>query len=105
MEDPMKIYVIGCLDAVLGFGLVGVHGHVVNTRSEAEQTLDEALKDPMVGIVLVTEDAADLMRSRMTQLLSQSTSPIVVEIPGPNGAASDRPSLNEVIRKAVGVKL
>lgn len=101
----MRIYVIGCLDAVLGFGLVGVHGHVVSTRTEAEQALDETLNDPTVGIVLVTEDTAGLIRSHMTQLQSQSTSPVVVEIPEPSGASPDRPSLNELIRKAVGVKL
>lgn len=101
----MKPLVIGSLDAVLGFGLVGVHGQVVTTAQEINQALDEALQDPEAGIILVTEGVAELIRPRMDQLMMRSTVPLVVEIPGPEGPCPDRPSLNEVIRRAIGVKL
>lgn len=101
----MKALVIGHQEAVLGFSLVGVHGQAVTTVEEANQALDDALSAPDVGIVLVTEDIADLIQARMDQLKLRSTVPLVVEIPGPEGPRPDRPSLSEVIKRAVGVKI
>lgn len=101
----MKPLVIGSLDAVLGFGLVGVRGWAVDTAQEANQALDEALQDPEAGIILVTEDVAELVGPRMDELMMRSTVPLVVQIPGPQGPSPDRASLSEVIRRAIGVRL
>ena len=64
----MKILVIGNQEAVLGFSLVGVHGTVVTTASDVNQALDEALAADDIGIILVTEDVAELIGARMEQL-------------------------------------
>ena len=101
----MKILVIGNKEAVLGFSLVGVHGKAVSTVNEADQALDEALSTDDTGIVLVTEDVAELIEARMEQLKLRSTVPLVVEIPGPEGVRPDRPSLNEMVLSAIGVRL
>jgi V/A-type H+-transporting ATPase subunit F len=101
----MKILVIGTQEAVLGFSLVGVHGKAVSTASEADRALDEALATAETGIILVTEDVAELIATRMDQLKLRSTVPLVVEIPGPQGVRPDRPSLNEMVLRAIGVRL
>lgn len=101
----MKIFVIGNQEAVLGFSLVGVHGTAVSSADEVNEAIDEALSNASNGIVLVTEDVAGLIRARMDQLKLRSTVPLVVEIPGPQGVAADQPSLNEVVMRAIGVKL
>jgi V/A-type H+-transporting ATPase subunit F len=101
----MRVLIIGSLDAVLGFGLVGVQGWAVTTAQEVNQALDEALQNREAGIILVTEDAAELVRPRMDHLMMRSTVPLVVQIPGPEGPRPDRPSLSEMIRRAIGVKL
>jgi V/A-type H+-transporting ATPase subunit F len=101
----MNVLVIGHPEAVLGFSLVGVHGQAASTAAEVNQALDDALSAEDVGIVLVTEDVADLIQHRMDQLKLRSTVPLVVEIPGPEGPRPDRPSLSEVIRRAIGVKI
>jgi V/A-type H+-transporting ATPase subunit F len=101
----MKILVVGNQEAVLGFSLVGVHGMAVSTASEADQALDEALSTNDTGIILVTEDVAGLIEARMEQLKLRSTVPLVVEIPGPEGFRPDRPSLNEMVLSAIGVRL
>jgi V/A-type H+-transporting ATPase subunit F len=101
----VKVLVIGHPEAVQGFALVGVHGQVAMTAQEVNQALDDALSAPDVGIVLMTEDVAGLIEARMDQLKLRSTVPLVVEIPGPEGVHPDRPSLNEVIRRAIGVKI
>ena len=100
----MKVLVIGNQESVLGFSLVGVNGKTVTTAAETNQALDEALASDDAGIVLVTEDVASLIETRMDQLKLCSTVPLVVEIPGPQGVGADRPSLNEVVLRAIGVK-
>jgi len=110
VHDPewrigVKVLVIGHPEAVLGFSLVGVHGQAVTTAAEVNQALDDAMTIPDVGIILVTEDVAELIQTRMDQLKLRSTVPLVVEIPGPEGPRPDRPSLSEVIRRAIGVKI
>jgi len=100
----MKVVVIGNQDAVLGFSLVGVHGKTVTTAVETNQALDEAIASVDTGIILVTEDVARLVETRMDQLKLRSTVPLVVEIPGPKGEGAVRPSLNEVVLRAIGVK-
>ncbi|HTX92303.1 MAG TPA: V-type ATP synthase subunit F [Anaerolineales bacterium] len=101
----MKILVIGNREAVLGFSLVGVHGIAVSTAAEANQALDDTLMDSEAGIILVTEDTAAMIEARMDQLKLRSTVPLVVEIPGPEGPRPDRPSLNDIMLRAIGVKL
>jgi vacuolar-type H+-ATPase subunit F/Vma7 len=53
----------------------------------------------------VTEDVARLIVPRMDQLKLRSTVPLIVEIPGPEGVRSDQPSLSEVVRRAIGIKI
>jgi V/A-type H+-transporting ATPase subunit F len=89
----------------LGFSLVGVQGLPAATAAQANQALETALSTPEIGIILVTEDAAHLIGSRMDQLMLRSTIPLVVEIPGPGAAQSSRPTLNEVVFRAIGIKI
>jgi V/A-type H+-transporting ATPase subunit F len=101
----MKIMIIGHPQAVLGFSLVGVQGLAATTTAQANQALENAFATPDIGIILVTEDAADLIGPKMDQLRLRSTIPLVVEIPGPGAAPSGRPTLNEVVFRAIGVKI
>jgi len=101
----VKLLVIGNQDAVRGFALAGVRGQIVTTAGELNHALDAALADEEVGIVLVTEDVADMARQRVDTLRVHSTVPLVVEIPGPEGPRPDRPPLSEVIRRTIGVRI
>jgi V/A-type H+/Na+-transporting ATPase subunit F len=101
----MKILVIGNQEAVLGFSLAGVQGQVAATAQEVAQALDDALASTDIGIVLVTQDVAKLIPSRMDQLQLRSTIPLVVEIPGPEGVSPDQPTLSDVVLRAIGVKI
>ncbi len=101
----MKIRVIGSQDAVLGFALVGVQGEAVADAEALDQAIDAAFKDEKVGIVLITEDVAAYDRERVEHLMATSATPLVVEIPGPGGPEPDRPSLSEMIKQTIGVKI
>jgi len=58
-----------------------------------------------IGIVLITQDVSRLIESRMDQLRQNSTVPLVVEIPGMNGASADQPSIGDVLLRAIGIKI
>lgn len=101
----MKVLVIGHPEAVLGFSLAGVNGQVVTTAEEADRALDAALASKEVGIILVTQDIARMLQTRVEDLKLHSTIPLVVEIPSPAGVSPDEPSLSEVVLRAIGIKL
>jgi V/A-type H+-transporting ATPase subunit F len=101
----MKVLVIGHQEAVLGFSLAGVGGRAVSTAEDADKALDEALASKDVGIILVTQDIAQMLQERVGDLKLHSTIPLVVEIPSPDGVPEDQPSLSEVVLKAIGIKL
>lgn len=101
----MKLMVIGHPAAVLGFSLAGVSGQMATSAEEANLALDTALSRKGIGIILVTEDVAMLIKDRMEHLKMHSTVPLVVEIPGPGGMPPGKQSLSEVVRRAIGIKL
>lgn len=101
----MKVLVIGHPEAVLGFSLAGVGGRVATTAEEVNQALDEAQASKDVGIVLVTQDVAELIPARMERLKLRSTIPLVVEIPSSGGVPEGQSSLGEIVLRAIGIRL
>lgn len=101
----MKVLVIGHPEAVLGFSLAGVSGRVATNAAEVNQALDDVQASKDVGIVLVTQDVAQLIPARMEHLKLRSTIPLVVEIPAQGGAPEGQQSLGEIVLRAIGIKL
>ena len=101
----MKLMVIGHPEAVLGFSLAGVAGRVATTAAEVNQILDELLAAREVGIILVTDDVAALIQTRMNDLKMHSTVPLVFEIPAPPAARPSKPPLSEIVKRAIGIKI
>ena len=101
----MKVLVIGHPEAVLGFSLAGVSGRVATNAAEVNQALDDVQASKDIGIVLVTQDVAQLIPARMEHLKLRSTIPLVVEIPAQGGVPEGQESLGEIVLRAIGIKL
>ena len=101
----MKVLVIGHPEAVLGFSLAGVSGRVATNAAEVNQALDDVQGSKDIGIVLVTQDVAQLIPARMEHLKLRSTIPLVVEIPAQGGVPEGQESLGEIVLRAIGIKL
>ncbi len=101
----MRYFVLGDEDTVLGFGMVGVEGRTVDTEVQAAEALDAVLADSSIGILIITERAAELVRERIDRLLFSEQFPLVVEIPDREGRRPDRPSLRELVNQAIGIKI
>jgi V/A-type H+-transporting ATPase subunit F len=85
--------------------MVGVEGRVADSGEQAEQALEEALGDSEVGIIIITEPAADLIRSRVNEYVFSRSFPLIVEVPDRGGRSEDRPGLKEMVNRAIGISV
>lgn len=101
----MKYSIIGDEDTVLGFGVVGVSGHVATTPDEARRAFEATLEDKETCIVIMTEAVADMIRTIVDRYLFTESSPLIVEIPDRLGPRPDRPGIREMVNAAIGIKI
>jgi V/A-type H+-transporting ATPase subunit F len=101
----MKYAIIGDEDTVLGFEMVGVSGKIVHDAEEAQRAFDLLLADRDVGIVIITERVADMMRATVDKYLFTVSFPLIVEIPDRTGRAPGRPGIRETVNTAIGIRL
>ncbi len=101
----MKYFVIGDEDTVLGFQLAGITGEVVKNQDEVNSIFTSVLANPEIGIVVITEKSADLIRARLENYIFTKDFPLILEIPDRNGVDSKRPSLKQMVNAAIGIKL
>jgi V/A-type H+-transporting ATPase subunit F len=103
----MKVAAIADSDTIIGLRLAGVKlSFPVETPEQAEEALSRVLQDQSVGLIIFTEKIADKMRDAITDVMSQRTVPIIVEIPDKRGAQQGRRDpLMDMIRRAVGIEL
>ena len=101
----MKYVVIGDEDTVLGLGMVGVEGKTVHDAPEAQQAFQSALSDSEVGIVIITERVAELIRATVNRYLFTESFPLIVEIPDRRGPIPGRKGIRETVNTAIGIKI
>jgi V/A-type H+/Na+-transporting ATPase subunit F len=101
----MKYSVIADEDTVLGFGTLGVPGKVVENAGDAQQAFETLLGDKQVGIIIITERVADMIRPLVNKYLFTLSFPLVVEIPDRSGHVPNRPGIRELVNSAIGIKL
>ncbi len=101
----MKYFVIGDEDTVLGLGMVGVQGRVVRDTDGTKQAFQKALSDKEVGIVIITERAADFIRPIVDKYIFTQNFPLIIEIPDRRGNLPGRKSIREMVNAAIGINL
>jgi V/A-type H+/Na+-transporting ATPase subunit F len=101
----MKYAIIGDEDTVLGFGIVGVSGQIAATAEEAKLSFQATLEDSTVGIIIITEAVADMIRSTVDRYLFTESFPLIVEIPDRKGRQADRPNIKDMVNAAIGIKI
>ena len=101
----MRYFIIGDEDAVLGFGLVGVTGTVVQNQAQARDAFTAVMEQTDVGIIIITERVADLIRPQVDQFIFTKNFPLIVEIPDRRGPLPGKPGIREMVNQAIGIKL
>jgi V/A-type H+-transporting ATPase subunit F len=101
----MQFYVIADEHTVTGFKLVGLEGEVVESADEAREALEKAFASSEIGIILITERIAALVREEVEAYIFGYTFPLLIEIPDRTGPAEGRESIRQMVRSAVGVNI
>ena len=99
----MEYFVIADEDTVLGFRYAGVDGLAVRTPAEARTALAGQVAAGRAGVIIVTDEVANGIPDEVNELRFKSTSPLIVQVPGPAGPLPDSPDLLLLIREAMGV--
>ena len=101
----MKYFIIGDEDTVLGFGMVGVQGKTARNVEQAEGAFKSALDDTDVGIIIITERIAELIRPLVDRYIFAERFPLIVEIPDREGRITGKLGIREMVNEAIGIKL
>lgn len=101
----MKIFCIADEDTVRGFRLAGVEGEAVATPAEAEKALRRAVDDGALGLLIMTDVIAAEIRPLVDDIRLGRESPLIAEIPGPDGPMRGRKSLRRFVQEAVGIRV
>ena len=104
MATRERIRVIGSHNTVLGFSLLGISGDTPIDRDDLARLLREGFADPQMALILIEEQVASDAPELVAELQGRKAFPLVVEIPGPNGAL-EKESLKDYIAGAIGIQL
>jgi V/A-type H+-transporting ATPase subunit F len=102
----MVIYLISDnRDTLVGLRLAGIKGRVVHERNEAKEALNIALQDKNIGILAISEKAAELIKDEITEIKLKKPYPLIVEIPDRHGSNKDNDYILNYVRNSVGIKV
>ena len=101
----MRFFCIADADTVRGFRLAGIDGRAVETADEAADALARAARRPNLGVVILTHAVAADIRDQVDALRAGQGTPLVVEVPGPEGPLPGRKTLREFVQEAVGIRI
>lgn len=100
----MKTLVIADEDTVIGFSLAGVQGVIVTTAEEIRKAFDQVTQMNDIGILLLTERVAQMIREKVDNWIIGGSQPLIVEIPDSQGPLEGRRTPHEFVKSAIGVK-
>ena len=102
----MKFYLISDnVDTYTGLRLVGVEGSIVHERLELLQLLEEKMRDPDIGIILLTTKLIELCPEVIMELKLKQSTPLIVEIPDRHGTSKISETIDRYVSSAIGIKL
>ncbi|MEK6924511.1 MAG: V-type ATP synthase subunit F [Candidatus Micrarchaeota archaeon] len=103
-ERKDRIIVVGDADTASGFRLAGV-GDARVAGDDAEAIVLAALAARDAGIIIVSEEVAARLSPKARRLLAESTKPVVVSVPSRSVSTSSSTSLQELVKRAIGIDL
>lgn len=101
----MRLYVISDnTDTQMGLRLSGIPGVVVHERDGLVEAIEKVMKDPEIGILLVTEKLMNLDKDYIHSIKSGNGLPLIIEIPDRHSSGKKRNNISAYINEALGVK-
>lgn len=102
----MRLYLISDnIDTQVGLRLAGIDGVVVHEREKALSSLNAAIEDEDIGVVLITEKLSRLCEDEILKIKQTNEKPLIVEIPDRHGSERGEDSITRYVRGAIGIKI
>ena len=101
----MAFHIIGDQDTVLGYRFAGVTGSVVGNADEARTAFAAAVADRSNQILVLTEQAEELLGAEVTKHRLAAEPPFLVVVGDIAGTRVARRSLEQTIQEAVGIRI
>lgn len=102
----MKLFLISDnVDTLTGMRLAGVDGLIAHEREELKEALNQALSDPEIGILLLTEKFGRDFPEILNPIKLERKSPLIVEIPDRHGTGRKPNFITSYVNEAIGLKL
>ena len=98
----MKVVAVGGKAFVTGFVLSGVSGEYAPTPQAALEKIVALVRDPEVGLIMVSDDVAQPISAELTALKAKKAIPLIYEVPGP-GSKKEKVEYRAMLRAILGV--
>ena len=101
----MKIAVIGDERMVWGFSLAGLkEGMITDSAHEAADAISRWVRDPGIGIILISLPLADTIRPYLTRVrLERRLNPLILELGETGGISGGSSRVEEELLRMVGM--
>lgn len=100
----MKSFIISDnRDTLLGMRLSGISGVICHNKEEVLRVIKEKVKDPEIGIILVTDKIKQMADEEIMQLKISEIDTLITEIPSMNSKYRSN-YITRYIRESIGVK-
>lgn len=93
------------VDTQVGMRMAGIEGVVVHEAAEVNAALADAMEQPDVAVILMTEHLVSLCREQVDDLKLHRSRPLIVEIPDRHGNGRAKDSITRYVRDAIGIKI
>lgn len=102
----MRMFLISDnVDTLTGMRLAGVEGVVVHEKKEIKDSLNTALKDKNIGIILITEKLGKEIPEMIDDIKLNRTFPLLLAIPDRHGSGRRPDFITAYINEAIGIKI
>ncbi len=90
-------------DTLIGMRLAGIRGVQLETEQEIIQKIDELIKDPQVGIIMITGGIMNKAEEAIMHRKLLESETLIIQIPGTTEQTEDD-RIAKYIRESIGLK-
>ncbi len=107
VDKPYKIAYVGNDLLNIGFKIAGItESFVASDTEHAESRLRELTSRDDIGIIIMTTSIRKMIRDRrLSESISTSLMPLVMEVPELNEQLQEKDTLRALIMRAIGIDI
>ncbi len=102
----MKAFIISDnTDSLLGMKMAGIKGLLAHTKDEVIKALEDIKNNEEVGIIIITEKAANLIPEELNQMKLSKSGPLIIEIQDRHGSIRGDDYIAKYMKESIGLKI